>query len=435
LALRLEKLSGGFMTTSLLDPAINRVRKLDSPVHDWYRFVLSFPPHLVRDYLDKFGINDSHFVLDPFTGTGTTVVECKKRGIRSGGIEANPVAQFAASTKKDWDMDPDSFLTYSQQVLGYASAGPYLDFNEDQVELLVSKQLCVSDRPLRKCQQLRWRIMNDSLCLPYRKHYLLALTKTLVQASNLKFSPEVGLGEIKDDFPVFEVWEQEVATIAADLAQFAHRKNVEAIVHKGDARNPAAHIEHDSIDAVITSPPYPNEKDYTRSTRLESVFLGYLTNKEDLKEVKHDLLRSNSKGILIGDRDCDAVANIRSVQEIAEAIAAERLARKSKDGFSRKYADVVRNYFGGMAIHMEELRPCLKPGAQLAYVVGDQASFLQVHIKTGEILAEIAETLGYEVTGIDLFRQRQATVTGVALREEVVCLRWKGNDAAVKGSD
>lgn len=77
------------------------MRSCDSAVHAWYRFVLSYPPHLVQDYIKKFGINYSHRVLDPFCGTGTTVVECKKLGIESVGIEANPMAWFAASVKLD----------------------------------------------------------------------------------------------------------------------------------------------------------------------------------------------------------------------------------------------------------------------------------------------------------------------------------------------
>ena len=70
----------------------------------------------------------------------------------------------------------------------------------------------------------------------------------------------------------------------------------------------------------------------------------------------------------------------------------------------------------------------LKPGAQLAYVVGDQASYLRVHIPTGMILAEIASSLGYEVIDLELFRTRHATATGQQLREEVLLLGWKGSN-------
>ena len=47
-------------------------------------------------------------------------------------------------------------------------------------------------------------------------------------------------------------------------------------------------------------------------------------------------------------------------------------------------------------------------------------------IRTGQLLADIAQSLGYEVVGIDLFRTRIATATREQLREEVVLLRWKG---------
>ena len=79
-----------------------------------------------------------------------------------------------------------------------------------------------------------------------------------------------------------------------------------------------------------------------------------------------------------------------------------------------------------MAKHLARLRPVLKPGAQLAYVVGDQASYLRVHIQTGKILQQIAQDLGYEVVGLDLFRTRRASKTEVDLREEVVLLKWPG---------
>ncbi|MCY3627869.1 MAG: DNA methyltransferase [Gammaproteobacteria bacterium] len=57
---------------------LNAIRPEDLPIHRWYRSVLSFPPHLVKDYLTRFSIQPDANVLDPFCGTGTTLVECKK---------------------------------------------------------------------------------------------------------------------------------------------------------------------------------------------------------------------------------------------------------------------------------------------------------------------------------------------------------------------
>src|SRR6266571_8409470 len=77
----------------------NRLLPADRAFHDWYRFVLSFPPHLVRSYLERFGVRADQTVLDPFCGTGTTLVECKKLGVPSVGVEANPMACFASAVK------------------------------------------------------------------------------------------------------------------------------------------------------------------------------------------------------------------------------------------------------------------------------------------------------------------------------------------------
>ncbi|MEL6935652.1 MAG: DNA methyltransferase, partial [Cyanobacteria bacterium J06607_17] len=199
-----------------------------------------------------------------------------------------------------------------------------------------------------------------------------------------------------------------------------------AIVQLGDARQPQRHIAPGSVDVVITSPPYPNEKDYTRTTRLESVLLGFLENKAGLQAVKHTFVRSNSRSVYRDDDDDRWIQNYPQILEIARTIEQRRADLGKTSGFSRLYARATKLYFGGMARHLANLRSRLRPGAQLAYVVGEQASYLQVHIPTGSLLALIAQDLGYELIGIDLFRTRRASKTEVNLREEVVLLRWPG---------
>ena len=88
----------------------------DTRVHDWYTFVLSFPPHLVRHYLESFGVTKDDVVLDPFCGTGTTLVECKKLRIPSVGVEATPMAAFASDTKVNWKLSPVALLRHADQI-------------------------------------------------------------------------------------------------------------------------------------------------------------------------------------------------------------------------------------------------------------------------------------------------------------------------------
>jgi hypothetical protein len=215
--------------------------------------------------------------------------------------------------------------------------------------------------------------------------------------------------------------------MAQDLAEYADLVKVTAECHRGDARQLRSLLQPHSIDAIITSPPYPNEKDYTRTTRLESVLLGFLKNKQDLREFKKSLIRSNTRNVYKIDDDDRCLASESQVTYLAQQIEDRRLALNKTSGFERLYHRVTTLYFGGMKRHLEALQPALKPGAKLAYVVGDQASFFQVMIRTGALLEEIAAEVGYIVRDRDLFRTRLATATGAQLREEVVLLEWRGH--------
>jgi hypothetical protein len=244
--------------------------------------------------------------------------------------------------------------------------------------------------------------------------------------SNLRFGPEVGVGVIKDDAPAVGLWQKEVDLMVDDLRHFKGLAEVPSEVYRADARQMTDFLEPQSIDAVITSPPYPNEKDYTRTTRLEMVLLGFVKDKTELQALKKNMVRSNTRSVYKADDDDQWIAKNERVQEIADAIEKRRIELGKTSGFERLYARVTKLYFGGMFRHLRDMRAVLKPGAYLAYVVGDQASYLRVMIRTGEILSEIARSLGYEMIGIDLFRTRLATATKEQLREEVVVLRWQG---------
>ena len=78
--------------------AMNNLLPADAPAHGWYRFVLSFPPHLVRSYAERFGLDESSILLDPFCGTGTTVVEGRSWDPESW-CRALPMARLAAATR------------------------------------------------------------------------------------------------------------------------------------------------------------------------------------------------------------------------------------------------------------------------------------------------------------------------------------------------
>ena len=448
----------------------NRILPGDRPVHEWYRFVLSFPPHLVRDCLERLQVGPSETVLDPFCGTGTTLVECRKEGIASVGLERNPMAHFASSVKVEWAVDPDALEALADRVASEAAATLASQGFDGWSDLPLSAGAGRGPPELRTLAPERARLLLRNSISPVPMHKTLvtldaldrtagsvpvggsqlraagrlAMARALVKRiGNLRFGPEVGVGAVREDAPVVDHWRAQVRTMAEDLrgldaaclpgsnaspaASASRRDAPPARVVHADARDPASALPPRSVDAVITSPPYPNEKDYTRATRLESVILGMITTSQELRALKKGMVRSNTRGIYKADDDDRAVGSHPEIARIAERIERRRIELGKTSGFERAYARVVKLYFGGMARHLASLRRVLRPGARLAYVVGDQASYLRVMIRTGQLLAEIADSLGYEVVGIDLFRTRLATATREQLREEVVALRWPGD--------
>ncbi len=425
----------------------NQVLKKDLPIHQWYRFVLSFPPHLVRHYIEKLDIHPDGTVLDPFCGTGTTLVECKKLGIKSVGVESNPIAHFASAVKTNWDVSPGELWEHAVGIseltdevlksdgLGSEPFDPDGDSTIDcprglrslsgeRTKLLIKGS--ISPLPMHRTIRLLESI--DKYRHPvFSKYERLAVASALVDSiGNLRFGPEVGVGKAKADVPVVANWLGKVRTTAEDITSTRGFPNTEAQAIRDDARILKAKIAPNSIDAVITSPPYPNEKDYTRTTRLESVILGFINSRHDLRNIKRTLVKSNTRGVYKDDDDDMVVSKFSEIQDLAGKIERERVRLNKTSGFERLYPRVTKLYFGGMARHLAELRSFLKPGASLAYVVGDQASYLRVLIRTGRHLSEIAQSLGYEVVALDLFRTRFSTATKQHLHEEVLVLRWPG---------
>ncbi|RPJ08266.1 MAG: DNA methyltransferase, partial [Deltaproteobacteria bacterium] len=261
----------------------NKVDPKDRAFHDWYRFVLSFPPHLVSDYIKNFGLDEKNVILDPFCGTGTTLVESKLRGVTGIGIEANGFAHFASSVKVDWGVDPEILSKSAHEIANstrcflraqginddiFLSNSPrissFLHLDPEAAKLLLTNS--ISPLPLHKALVLLDHL-KEHQNERYYLHTVLALANALVfRISNLHFGPEVGVGKPKTDVSVIGSWLFEIEKICHDLGAVQGRTFPDSRVFLGDAREVSKIIPHHSVDAVITSPPYPNEKDYTRTT-------------------------------------------------------------------------------------------------------------------------------------------------------------------------
>ena len=435
---------------------ITVIQKADTPIHDWYRFVLSYPPHLVRQYIERFEIRGPDLLCDPFCGTGTTLVEAKKCGVRSVGCDAHPFAVLVSRVKTNWSLDVKLLLPLLRRIVAGAEGQmirhglPPLSLwtpvvretetgqrngyrlSEDEEKLLPTGFL--SERPLQRLLILRDEIdqLTEGHPQEIRDFFLLAMAHVITNgAGNFAFGPEIYRTKPRSDYDVLEHFASRAALMIAEMerAQIARDDKVTAQVLQDDARR----MEHvpSGLAGVITSPPYPNEKDYTRTTRVESLLLGILKNRQQLRSVKESLLRSNTRNVFVADKDADEVAGFTAIQTVSQKIERRRIQLGKTSGFEKLYHKVVGHYFGGMRQHFRVLRPKLKPKAFAAYVLGDQLSFLMVPVATAELLGEVAKAEGFRVVGRELWRERVGTKVRnsetnqrtVRVREEILVLQ------------
>ncbi len=434
--------------------AVNTVLKEDLPIHGWYRFVLSFPPHLVWQYISAFQLGSDDLLLDPFCGTGTTLVEAKRNRIASIGCDAHPFAALVSRVKTNWTLEARMLRSVLRHILQRAEAEssehglPSLSFDalllqesciaRDRFHLTEAEEKLLptgflSQRPLRRLLIPREEIERQTADRPPEiyEFFLLALAHVIANgAGNFAFGPEIYRTKPKPDYDVLGHFARHADLMIIELtaAQSTGLAQTFSWVFTDDARG-LSQIPS-GISAVITSPPYPNEKDYTRTTRVESILLGLVTDKVSLREVKESLLRSNTRNIFVDDTDGVEVKEFAAIQLVCQAIEKRRVDLGKDSGFERLYHKVVSHYFGGMRRHLRVLRPKLNRRARLAYVVGDQLSFLMVPVATAKLLSEIAQAEGYKTVGCDLWRERVGTKVRhsptnektVRVREEILLL-------------
>jgi len=436
--------------------AKERQQLINREVHNWYRFVLAFPDHLVKELCARFHVTSDDIVLDPFCGTGTTLVECKKLGIDAVGIDANPSSVFASQVKTNWELDPSEVSKWANQAI--CKAKPVIEmfdiltqplFVNVRVEKGIEKikktlreesQIVryiiesgmlergwISEVPFYKSIVLQKAIVELDAPEQYRNILLLALIGALVEKiANVTFGPELYVTKRKTDVDVLGAFQSKVKQIVEDLEHVQRLPKVGKVqVFQGDSRKCDKILKSHgiaSIDCVMTSPPYPTEKDYTRNTRLELVFLGYITNPKDLRRIKQQMIRSHSKGIYKNDNDGRHVAKFPSIQAIVEELREKALQKTY--GFAKLYPRIVEEYFGGMHRHLESIARIMRPGGRCAYVLGEQRTYLQTYIPTAKLLGEIAETIGFSVEDIVTWRVRQGTTgSRQPIKEEILILK------------
>lgn len=418
-----------------------------------FSFILAYPSSVVSQILKEFSPSRDALILDPFCGTGTTLVECKRRGFRSIGIDANPVCTLATRAKTQWGLKESKVHSELEQVLGPArrqykvfesvrlaekERGKYLhpskwktfrDLRQGRYVLSsgLLKRGWISPRPALKCLLI---VKNIEKCqdTAIKELLLVSLLGLLVpEFSNMKYGPEIYCSRKRLDADVFTIYRKRVKEL---LSSIAHHRSIHvgadsSVIIGNSLDNALLRLDPESISHIITSPPYPAEHDYTRMTRLELAFGGFVEGDVDLQGIKRNMVPCSSKSSYIDQKYFEHVKRFSSVRRIKQQVLDASVGKDH--GFAKVYPRLVGDYFGAMFLHFRALHRILKPGARCAYVVGDQSSFFGVHIQTADILQRMLKSkqLGFEVTGVEVLRNRHGTTSKSVRRLPETILYFK----------
>jgi hypothetical protein len=383
---------------------------------------------LVYNAIQEFGIKEGETVLDPFCGTGTTLVAARVARRNALGIEVNPFLCFASRVKNRDTFNLDSLKLEVQHVLTDA-------------HLRLSK---VCDNPRRKpaanlpdmSRLERWiaprvscKIMalresiTEYVSEQNRDIPMLALASILRGASNMKLSPHAfGSREVKQDAPVLLMFEMKLAKMLADIEWLQSEQAECALGHadviEGDIRSLSG-LQHPLLPAslAIGSPPYLNNLDYTMQTRMELFFLGFVDSMDDLKSLRKRMMICDAKATYRDIEDWQRVAEVESVANVARDID-DKLGDK---GWGWDYGRMTCQYFGGLLRSLESIKPMLAPGAKLVLILGESAH-AGILVPVPDLVAELGTLAGYSHPDLRVLRSRRSSSHRFDLKESAVVL-------------
>ncbi len=411
---------------------------LRAPVHRWFTYPAGYSHKLVESKIREYGLGGQHWIADPFLGTGTTSVSAKVEGVNSIGVEAHPFVFWVAKTKMHFEHDIDALPGDAERVLINAKM-----IHADGVQCdgvwpeLVYK--CFDEENLKRLYALRTAILEYETDLTRQDFLKVALTATLrIVTSAGAGWPYIAPSKFAERLVqrnAFVEFEKRCAMMVNDVVA-TRIWSVPYSEHKlvnGDARNLAEYVAPNSIDLILTSPPYLNNYDYADRTRLETYFWGMYDSWGDIThEVRDRLIIAATTQIRRNSMDkvrwCPGVKAVSlplhaELMDVIQRLSELRLVKAGK----KAYDLMVAGYFEDMLQVILDAYAVLKTGHPFVLVLGDSAPY-GVHVRTDEIIGELAIAAGFSNYDVEVIRTRGDKWPGntqrhkVPLRESIVTI-------------
>lgn len=413
-------------------------------IHSWLKYKEGFSADLVNILLKDFKVKKKGIVLDPFMGSGTTALVCQMNGINSIGFDIMPISKVAISAKSNvlkydpkeisgliadinslvvpkeysnelpsvtitkgaYPHETSIFLSY---LTKWNAQSKYSDLSKNLVTLAILNSLELVSYTSKDGQFLGW----DSRCPK-----VIEINKKRIEEGKKPLGEKKVPHEIQDPQKtvVFEL--KHMLNDILFIQKNGEKENGSFIKFEQKSSLIALpKMQKDYINAVITSPPYCNRYDYTRTYALELSYLGL--NESDFKKMRQALLsctvESKSKREFLKDyftqigREKDFVlysSIIDNNPALKEVISALNKRRQNGDLNNNGIIKMVDGYFFELGLLFAELYRICKKGAHVAFV-NDNVRYGGEVIPVDFISCSIAESFGFHIEKIYALKQQK----------------------------
>lgn len=427
-----EALYKKFRPKISINPALDRAlvsfqANKNGSFTNWFKYREGFSESLVV-YLLQYLKMQPGILLDPFSGGGSALFAASSLGWQTKGIEVLPVGIYATQARvmaRQTDVqelrqaidtlkcinfqdyyDPQYALkhiaitrgafppTEEQQLIGYIAYCYSMPFSESVRTLLLYAAFCVLEEisyTRKDGQYLRWdvrsgrsqgkKVFNKGYIYPFRE----AINEKLCQIA-------------------FDLEVHPVQQSLFDESFLPGVQDSQPELHEGSCLEILPTMAAGSLDVILTSPPYANRYDYTRTYALELVYLG--CDEERVKQLRQAMLsctvenkdkREKMHKLYSGlakEAEFYQVEEVFQGQEaLHEVLSVLEQYRDQGQLNNTNIVRMVRNYFYEMSFVIYEMARLLKPGGSVV-MVNDNVRYAGEEVPVDLILSSMAEAFG-----------------------------------------
>lgn len=360
-------------------------KKINHYTHSYFKYPCKYIPEIPKWAINKYVNEKSSKIFDPFSGSGTTLLESNLLGHDSYGTEIDELAKLLIKVKttpfenneiisaenhynniinklKNWEKEIDFYRAKINNLNHW--------FDEDKI-----KKLGIIKNYIDNIENHK---VKDFMLICFA-----SIIRNCSKADDSSPKPYVSSKYPKKAKEPINEFRNIFNNYIKKMNDFSNNKNSNKIskIISGNALD----IKEDlSVDLIITSPPYINAFDYVRILRLETIWLG-LVNEKELR---------NQKKLYVGTEKIDKESEKDKLHILSESNLLKEYYYKLLDKDAKR-ALIVKKFFEDMKTNLIEMKKILKTNGKYCLVIGNN-NIRNINIESWKVIQDIAEKNGYK---------------------------------------